>query len=240
MTSPQSPSEQSQLVWRYMSFGRFLWLIHNKSLWLSRADLLGDEWEMSLAGEQLKRVIERHPLTPLPEPETRPEIARERAARIVKNWRRTTFVNCWSACVYESHALWRVYCPSVEGVAIQATLAGLRSSVGLPLEVLPVTYAIPGNSSETPTRKDLITKKRPMFDYEHEYRVVLIREEENPDDNVKGYEVEWHPEKWVQSIRVHPEADEAFAETVRKVVEHYAPALKKCVKWSSMTESPPF
>jgi hypothetical protein len=222
-----------------MSFGRFLWLIQNKCLWLSRVDLLGDEWEMSLAGEQLKRVIARHPPTPLPT-ETRPESAQERAARIIKNWRRTTFVNCWSACSYESHALWRVYCPSAEGVAIQATLAGLRSIVGSPVEILPVTYAIPGSSSQTPTRQDLITKKRPMFDYEHEYRIVLIWEEENPGDNIKGYELAWDPEKWVQSIRVHPEADEAFAQTVLKVVEHYAPALKKYVKWSSMTESPPF
>jgi hypothetical protein len=237
MTTAQS-SDETQPLWRYMSFGRFLWLIQNKRLWLSRADLLGDEWEMSLAGEQLKHDIAHHPITPLPEPEVRPEGPLVRAARIIKNWRRTTFVNCWSASDHESHALWRVYCSSVEGVCIQVTLAGLRSSVALPIH--RVTYAIPGSKARTPTRDDLITKKRPMFEYEHESRIVHIWEEANPDDTVAGYALEWHPEQWVQSIRVHPEADEAFAETVAKVVQQYAPLLKDRIQWSSMTEPPPF
>jgi hypothetical protein len=89
-------------------------------------------------------------------------------------------------------------------------------------------------------RDDLITKKRPMFEYEHEFRIVHIWEEANPDDTVAGYALEWHPEQWVQSIRVHPEEDEAFAETVAKVVEQYAPLLKDRIQWSSITEPPPF
>jgi hypothetical protein len=238
MSTAASLSEHLQSVWRYMSFGRFLWLIQNNRLWLSRADLLGDEWEMSLAGEQLRRVIARHPITPLSETSVRSETALERSTRIINNWRRTTFVNCWSASEHESHALWRVFCPSVEAVAIQATLAGLRSSVGLPVH--RVTYEIPGSSPRTPTREDLITKKRPMFDYERELRIVHVWEDVNPDNSVTGYALEWHPERWIQSIRVHPEADEAFAETVVKVVEQYAHALKEHVRWSAMMEPPPF
>jgi hypothetical protein len=34
-------------VWRYMTFSRFVWLLQNKQLWLSRADLLGDPWELA-------------------------------------------------------------------------------------------------------------------------------------------------------------------------------------------------
>jgi hypothetical protein len=131
-----------------------------------------------------------------------------------------------------------VFCPSVEGVSIQVTLAGLRSSVGLPVH--QVIYAIPGSKLQTPTREDLISKKRPMFEYEREFRIVHFWPEGNPDKPVTGYALEWHPEQWVQSIRIHPEADEAFAETVTKVVEQYAPSLKDRIQWSSMTEAPPF
>ena len=67
MTIPAPSSEQAQPVWLYVSLGRFLWLIQNKRLWLSRVDLLGDDWEMRLAGEQLEHVIASHPLTPLGE-----------------------------------------------------------------------------------------------------------------------------------------------------------------------------
>jgi hypothetical protein len=38
----------AQKVWRYMSFPKFAWLLQKKQLWLARADLLGDPWEIRL------------------------------------------------------------------------------------------------------------------------------------------------------------------------------------------------
>src|SRR5450631_828359 len=102
--------DRDQLVWRYMSFSRFVWLLQRKQLWLARADLLGDPWEIALAGDQLDHVIKRHPISPLPFTGEKEETAMERAARIIPAWRRKTFVNCWSAADHESHALWRIYC----------------------------------------------------------------------------------------------------------------------------------
>jgi len=63
-----SQVELTNPVWRYMSFSKFVWTIQNKCLWLSRADLLGDPWEISLSGEQLQLVINRHPISPVGEP----------------------------------------------------------------------------------------------------------------------------------------------------------------------------
>src|SRR5229473_4973026 len=73
MASGATTPEMGEKVWRYMSFSRFLWLLQNKQLWLTRADLLGDPWEISLAGNQLEHVISRHPPTTLPLPEVKPE-----------------------------------------------------------------------------------------------------------------------------------------------------------------------
>jgi hypothetical protein len=58
--------DRDQLIWRYMSFSRFVWLLQRKQLWLGRADMLGDPWEIALAGDQLDHIIERHPITALP------------------------------------------------------------------------------------------------------------------------------------------------------------------------------
>ncbi len=224
------------LVWRYMSFGRFVWMLQSKRLWLSRVDLLGDEWEMRLAGNQLQHVIATHPPTPI---DRVPEDPMERAARIIRHWRLTSFVNCWSAQEHESHALWRVFCPTVEGVAIRSTLAKLRGSVDQPLAVHKVNYGIPGNRARTPTREDLITQKRRMFEYEHEFRLVLT-ENSTEDEATKGIELQWDPEIWVESIRIHPEADRPFFEAAERVVEHFAPALKAVIQPSAMSEKPPF
>lgn len=78
-----------------------------------------------------------------------------------------------------------------------------------------------------------------MFEYEHEYRLTLI-EDATPDETVKGIALEWNPETWIEAIRIHPEADLAFAETVVRVVEQYAPALKSGIQPSDMVEKPPF
>jgi hypothetical protein len=221
-----------------MSFARFVWLLQRKQLWLARADLLGDPWEITLAGDQLAQVISRHPITPLPLPKVMPESAIERSERIIKLWRRRTFISCWSASEHESHALWRIYCRSSEGVAIQTTLSRLGQSVG-GLPVYKVIYETPGINRRTPTLCDLVTKKRPMFAYEHEVRVVLHVETDDASETL-GHSIKWDPEKNLESIRVHPEADESFMETVTAVVGQHAKSLKTIVTWSAMNAKPPF
>lgn len=224
-----------------MSFSRFIWLLQKKQLWLSRADRLGDPWEISLAGDQLKHVISSHPIEPITEgrrPKT--ENAMQRSERINKLWRQRTFVSCWNASDHESHALWRIYCGSPDGVAIQTKFARLRQSVG-GLPVYKVAYEMPGMRKQTPTLVDLVTKKRPMFAYEQEIRVVLDAVAEPvPEGEVLGHPIEWNPELILQSVFVHPEADFSFMETVTAAVAHYAPALKDSVVWSAMREPPPF
>jgi hypothetical protein len=234
-TPMMTPLSDPMHVWRYLSFGRFAWLLQNRKLWLSRVDLLGDDWEMRLAGEQLEHVIATHPPTPLGAVAEDPI---ERATRIIRNWRLTAFVNCWSAQAHESHALWRVFCPSAEGVAIRSTLERLRASVGEPIEVRKVNYGPPGSHRRTPTRKDLITQKRPMFEYEHEYRLIFF-EDATQEATVKGIALDWDPETWIEAIRIHPEADNAFAETVARLVEEYAPALRERIQPSDMVQEPP-
>ena len=239
MTASDQVADKTTKVWRYMSYSRFVWLLQKRQLWLSRADHLGDPWENSLAGDQLTHVISRHPISTLPLPDVVPETAMQRSERIIKMWRQQTFINCWSASDHESHALWRIYCQSSDGVAIQTTLAKLRASVG-DLPVHRVTYAIPGSRKQTPTRSDLMTKKRPMFAYEQEVRIVRFIDEGRPEPETIGYGLEWDLDKYVETICIHPEADHSFLDTVTATVGCYAPILKDKVAWSAMNARPPF
>ncbi len=222
-------------MWRYMTFSRFLWLLQRKQLWLSRADLLGDPWEMALAGDQLQHVIQRHPPPHLPLNGEPIESAMERAMRIIPQWRRTTFVNCWRASEHESHALWRIYCGATEGVALETNYDKLVASLNGPA-LYQVSYESPGNAKRTPTREDLITKKRPAFEYEQEFRILLTKEAASEES---GLPIDWNPEEHLVGIRVHPEADTSFMQAVAAAIADYAPALKDCVIWSDMREPPP-
>ena len=235
--APLSPDVR---VWRYMSFGKLVWMLQTKQLWLSRADFLEDKFEVMLHGPQLNTVMTKRPT------QYTAEEVRQRAARIIDKLRTTTFVNCWTASEHESHALWRIYCPSCEGAAIQTTLAKLKQSVR-PLEVLQVSYGEHGTDGVTPDVTKLVTQKRPMFAYEQEVRVVLIKDlsdHKNPDRTTFGVGIDWDPELHLENIFVHPEAPFWFMETVTETVRQLAPGLSHngtpLVPWSKMNSSPPF
>jgi len=234
MASGYPPDETK--VWRYMSYARFVWLLQKKQLWLSRVDCLGDPWELTLAGDQLNHVISTAPISPVGELPR--ELPRLRSERVIKEWRQKTYVSCWSAQEHESHALWRIYCPNSEGVAIQTTLAKLHFSAG-DLPTFQVQYVTPGSSKKTPTLADLATSKRPMFAYEHEVRILHVCDDDAPTFPA-GFGQPWNPEQYVESIWVHPEADQAFMDTVTATVATYAPTLNEKVAWSAMNAKPPF
>ncbi len=155
--------------------------------------------------------------------------------RIIPQWRKTTFVNCWRASEHESHALWRIYCGATEGVALETNHDKLVASLNGPI-LFQVSYETPGNAKRTPTREDLITKKRPAFEYENEYRILLTDEAASEES---GLPIDWNPEEHLVGIRVHPEADTSFMQCVESAIADYAPALKDCVTWSDMRAPPP-
>lgn len=239
------PEEKSTLphlgrtLWRYMSLSRFFWLLQNKRLWLARADTLNDPWELALAGEQLEHVILRRPISPLSSG-AREEPIRERARRINKLWRESTYISCWSSAEHESYALWKVFCPSPEGVAISTPTRWLRQALGN-VHLHVVDYCEPGSEIKTPSAIGLATRKRLMFEYEREVRAIATIDTNDPKLNKGelGFEYDINPEELITSIAVHPEADGAVMDVVVHAVDTYAPNLRDKVTWSAMREPPP-
>ncbi len=222
-------------VSRYMNFSRFIWLAQNQQLWLSRADLFEDPWELSLAGSQLEHLYKYRPIK-RSEYNGKKESFEERTSRIINIWRQSTYINSWNKSPHESHALWRIFCSEKEGVLIQTTLGKLQQAVDKH-SIYDVIYDIPGNKTITPTKIDLATQKRKMFDYEKEIRIIY---DEKYEQEVKGYTIEFEMESTIDKIKVHPSADESFFQAVQGIVEIYLPELSDSVFWSEMRELPPF
>lgn len=219
-------------VWRYLSFSKFAWTVQKKSLWLCRADLLGDPWEISLSGKQLQLVINRHPIGEWK------ESAEERAARIIDSWRNRTFISCWNKSQHESNALWKIYCRDKDGVVIQTTYDKLELIKGI-CSLYPVSYQLPGANEKTPNHADLVTKKRPMFTYEEEVRIVQY-DENNEMGSIKGAPLMFDFENLIESVRVHPEANQSVFDAVQNLVRTYAPKFSGEVIWSDMKLGSPF
>src|SRR5262245_28112928 len=117
MVEPTTP------VRRYMNFAKFVWMLQMKQLWLANLMFLDDNWEGMFSSEQKNALINGRPSS------HSAEDAQNELNYIVSESRNDTFVNCWSASEHESNALWRIYCPTTEGVAIQTTLDRLNNSV---------------------------------------------------------------------------------------------------------------
>ena len=165
-----------ETLWRYMSTHKFASLLAEAALFFVRIDQLEDEYEGSAAkpyrasrakynGKELN------------------SCCFEALEIDLRERRRFTLVNCWQRSTHESDAMWRLYCPDKEGIAVKTTVGSLKHSLlgAEPVfigEVLYSDYDEPfvrtapaGQASFT--MGSPAVRKRHHFEYEQEVRAVI-------------------------------------------------------------------
>jgi hypothetical protein len=218
-----------------MSFGRFVWMLHQRALWLSRADLLGDDWEMACSMIALQRWAGRWTSSDwLPK-------YREMVAH-GKKLKEQTYVNCWTGSDVESHAMWSVYCPSKEGIAVRTTRSSLARSVKnqANVSIVTVDYRPLRSNPLALGQLKMIARKRPEYSYENETRIVLTKRPLRLFQPADGEMVAWDPEKWIEEVVIHPGADDGLNDVVTAVVQQFAPALERRIRLSRMGGRSPY
>ena len=115
----------STLLWRYLTFEKFIWLLENSNLYHARLDQLEDPLEGSVTKLYAQNRANQYP----------PE-AREQICEIQPFFNRRSlfrsYVNCWHSSECESAAMWKLYSRQNAGVAITSTRKRLVESVTLP------------------------------------------------------------------------------------------------------------
>ncbi len=114
------PHDQT-IIWRYMDFERFVNLLETGSLFFSRVDNLGDQHEGKVPKETIEAWRARIQTGQYTEG-TLEDLDRHINFLHNEN-RRISMVNCWSICMEENFALWKIYSKNNLGVAIR-TLVG--------------------------------------------------------------------------------------------------------------------
>lgn len=256
MTTDPAPQSQPQdrRLWRYMSFGRFIWLLAEKSLWLTRADKLDDALDMMFSRAERENWVTAYVSNPtnvahveqtlgaVPKDALRDQIQRL-FLQLLNDWRQYTYINCWTATDGESHAMWSVYCRPPDGVAVRTTLNRLRAS--LPLDgatrLLEVLYRDLDMSTQFPsTPEELVARKVKPYSYENEWRVVRFNAPPTPGTlgaalvPPSGWRMPWDPETQIEGIVVHPAADPGSIRAVNAAIERFAPQLIGKVEESGM------
>jgi hypothetical protein len=212
-------------LWRYIDLAKFIDLLDARRLHLTRLDRLGDPYEGTApAGGR------DGPL----------EALRAMARRA----RRAAYVSSWYLGEDESEAMWRLYCPGGQGVALRTRYAQLEETAAAHphMHVGRVRY-IDYDADPLPAPDLLapVLHKRVAFAHEREVRLIAVLPQALDDPRAGGppsLEIEWDPERFVDRIHIDPYADDHFAKAVRAVVRRMAPALEPRLVWSRLTVAP--
>ncbi|MYB89178.1 MAG: DUF2971 domain-containing protein [Proteobacteria bacterium] len=109
---PEKPLGSATL-WKYMSFSKFMFLLHHKALFFSLVRKMEDKYEGFIQA-----------------PKQSDFEAESTVYQILSEMKQNTIVCCWTKSEYESNVMWKSYAGTEgEGIAIKTTCRDLLESV---------------------------------------------------------------------------------------------------------------
>jgi hypothetical protein len=229
--------KDSQQIWRYMDFAKFVSMLEDGTLFFSNLAQLDDPLE----GYPTKRTIEQF----------NNRVSHKQVPGVgdmnrsikdsIKKFRKHTYVSCWCMNDYESPAMWKVYSKNGEGVAIQSTVGRLKKS----LEQAKINFRIDDffigevkyldEKDEGPMDGtiSLATHKRKSFEHEKEVRVIILDKR-----NTKGVCLSVDIDILIEKVFVSPSYKKWEYNLLKKLITRYG--LNKEVLKSTLEQTPPF
>lgn len=147
-------------VYRYMSFWKFVYLLHFKKLYFVRLDHLDDEMEGIMDDISLQ---DKH---------------KESYLRINK------YVNCWHINEDESEAMWKLYggIPS-ESIAVKSSVGHIKEAIAndsTPTMIAKIDYDKKPNHEVLKNFYAQVFYKRRIYEHEKELRLCVSGSNTNP------------------------------------------------------------
>lgn len=220
-----------------MDIAKFIWLLKNQKLHMARLDLLNDPHEGSIPG----------PLAKIRDQKLMESGSEELASQIPvinRQFRKSMYVNCWHLGNAESEAMWRLYCPDGNGVAIRTTYSKLIDSINNDeqLYIGKVTY-IDYSSQGFDLNNGFYPVMHKRISFKHEQEVHIVKSlpkywSVDSPPSPHGIKIDWQLNFAIEEIYVNPYAPEYYYDSVRSVVESINPEMKERVMWSSMKAAP--
>ena len=122
ITSP----EDDAVLWRYMSFEKFVSILATHSLFFTRADKFDDKFE----GHIPRQIMSLYKSTiSIYEERNFPEVPEGLSLKSAYDLRKHVMCNCWYQGEQESMAMWDKYHMRNSGIAIKTTMNNLKNSL---------------------------------------------------------------------------------------------------------------
>lgn len=219
---------ESDRLWRYMSFARYMLLLNTSKLWFSRVDKFDDPFEGAVT--PFNAIIRDNQMSGS-------EILSHPGIQGHFDWfhegrRRMHYANCWHMSNIESNAMWEKY-PSTETVAVVSDRSGFREGLLTEREIflgrMEYKNYLPDTTDSVNDSNGFgpIFTKRNNFEYEKEVRAVLLDASDMAStthdsvtfpkllkDNPDGIEIEVNLEKLIKEVRIHPKGGSHLLQTV--------------------------
>lgn len=219
-----TPPADDTVLWRYLTFVKFMALLETNALWMARLDTLADPFEGSIP----RWLVGRWHRPDTGEQGWMREDAISSYAEVVRSGREAIFVNCWYAAAYDSAAMWTSYGSQQDGVAVRTTVGQLRRTTAAsePALFLGRVAYLNYERSEDPavTLPPLANMfewsllKRTAFAHEHEVRLATM---DGPSDDSRGFALPVDLVELVDIVTVAPFADPWFVELVAACCSRY-------------------
>ena len=167
-------------IWKYMDLAKFLDLITHKRIFFPNGATLTDKHEGSIPDAIFKRKRIELIESGLSGRDLEEEMAIFNIYE-ANSMINLSLINCWSAEIDESYALWKIYLGGQQlGFAIKSTLGSLIEAIEKGNDPYPEDYFIGKveyNESLPPGenhRLKMLTRKMPFYKYENEIRLIIL------------------------------------------------------------------
>jgi len=225
----------SQKIWRYMDYAKFESLIHNESLFFSRADKFdNDKWEGVFPVKMIEKFKLDTPSFPSDDGNTYTRLQWH-----IQKEARSHLVNCWHADDTESFAMWKIYCGDrPRSIAIQSTIGRLKRSFNAnderiwigDVEYIDFREWEPDNrffNVNTPNTLKAFFLKWHYFKYENEIRAV-INKAYNKHRADKGILVKIDLTELINSIYVSPVSSHEDEQAIKAILDEHGYSIPIC------------
>lgn len=147
--------------------------------------------------------------------------------------RQRAAVSSWHASEHESEAMWRIYSPPQEALALRSTYERLRAGLPEYVRIHLVQYADQPPASDDPLLPFFF--KRRAYEHEKELRAVVGRPPAGCDaiEDANGWQLSVKVDQIVERVYVSPFAQQWFYDLVQGVIRRYG--LHIAVERSELT-----
>jgi hypothetical protein len=247
------PANPDAKVWRYLDLAKAIYLFQTGKLVFCRLDSFGDKHEGSITIPMLHN-----------KEKTAKQLGAADISEILavglRCVRKIGYASCWHLNNSESEAMWQLYCPNNQGIAIQTTYKKLgacslkwdKAIIGL---VTYLDYQLEKFQMEN--FLNALMHKRESFKHESEVRVLITRYDLltklNPptledlkkrevqfESQPRNIQIDWNLEENIDGIFVNPYAPAWQSEMIQNLIRSIRPSLADKVKMSNLSGLPVF